>query len=75
MPKRIKLSWPKYQELIMEVLERDNYKCQNPDCPGGWSLDNPHHIKFKSQGGNDTAENLTTLCLFCHKKAHGITLK
>ena len=75
MPKRIKLSWSKYQELIMDVLERDNYKCQNPDCPKKWSLDNPHHIIFKSQGGDDTAENLITLCLGCHSAAHGITLK
>ena len=62
------------------VLERDNYTCQNPDCehkkPGCkkmYILDNPHHIKFKGQGGLDKPENRITLCRTCHDKVHGRT--
>lgn len=31
-----------------------------------------HHKKFRSQGGEDTEENLIMLCGDCHKAAHGI---
>ena len=73
--KRIRLKGKKLYDLYERVFERDNYTCQNPDCPGGWQLDKaPHHVIFKSQGGSDTEENLLTLCLYCHGKAHGRTL-
>ena len=29
-----------------------------------------HHIKSKGSGGNDTHDNLISLCIFCHAKAH-----
>lgn len=65
--KRIKLSKPKMKLLNNEVLERDNWTCQNPECGYTHQLDIPHHIIFKSQGGNDSVENLITLCLHCHR--------
>lgn len=29
-----------------------------------------HHIKYKSQGGDDIRENLIRLCATCHRKIH-----
>jgi 5-methylcytosine-specific restriction endonuclease McrA len=69
--KRIRLKGPALQALFEAVIERDNYTCQNKGCPGGYPLDIPHHIKKRSQGGSDTMENLTTLCIHCHGKEHG----
>ena len=57
------------------VLDRDDHTCQGENCPGGWGLDSPHHIVFRSQSGEDTPGNLITLCIACHNKAHGITVK
>ncbi len=31
-----------------------------------------HHIRFRSQGGDDTATNLAWLCRPCHDARHGI---
>lgn len=70
--KRIRLKGKALQQLFARVLERDEYTCQNIDCPGGFHIDIPHHIKFKSQGGEDTEENLITYCRHCHSLAHGI---
>lgn len=67
-----RLKGKKLQALLVAVLERDGHACQDEDCPGGFPLDSPHHIVFRSQGGEDTMENLTTLCLHCHGKRHGV---
>lgn len=31
-----------------------------------------HHIRFRSQGGSDTPDNLVWLCRPCHDKRHGL---
>lgn len=59
-----------------EVLQRDDYRCQH--C--GWHHDKwnpsdprhlePHHVKEHVKGGDNTAENLITLCNICHDKVH-----
>ena len=50
------------------ILHRDNHKCQNPNCKN--KDESPileiHHIKYKSNGGTDTPNNLITLCTKCH---------
>lgn len=59
------------------VLKRDHFSCAN--C--GWdrsmlSPDDPrkrlelHHIKHYVDGGENTAENLETLCNICHDQKH-----
>lgn len=74
--KPIRLKGQDLRDLYYRVWERDNWTCQGDDCPGGWYLDRgPHHIKLKSQGGEDTEDNLITLCVFCHAKAHGVNLR
>jgi len=49
----------------------DGFSCQN--C-GAWVQYRrpPHHDKFKSQGGSDSAKNLKGLCSVCHDEEHNI---
>ncbi len=61
----------------VEVLERDQFQCV--EC--GWSRsasrhDDPrtrlelHHEKPHSEGGDNTADNLVTVCNVCHDEIH-----
>jgi len=57
------------------VLDRDGYTCQN--C-NGESKDRKlevHHIIWRTNGGSDEAENLTTLCKTCHDGVHDSTIR
>jgi len=65
-----RLSPKEYNKLILEVLERDGGKCIFENCTTPFQIERPHHIKYKSQGGEDELENLVTLCIYCHKKSH-----
>lgn len=66
----------------LRILYRDNFTCQ---CCGEFHafinefgvaipIDdgnlNVHHIKYVSEGGDDSPENLKTLCIRCHNKIH-----
>jgi hypothetical protein len=46
------------------IHERDGYRCQSPCC--GRRDVTPHHLRFRSQGGDDSDENVTSLCTWCH---------
>ncbi len=53
------------KELKQQILERDNYTCQDPNC----KIENPkrlhiHHIDYNKK--NNNSENLITLCISCH---------
>lgn len=58
------------------VLRRDNYTCVT--CGWNHSLSNRsdtrhlelHHIVHHADGGENTAENLKTLCTLCHDEVH-----
>ena len=65
--KRIKLGKQVYRRLMKRVLERDGWRCQK--CG---SLENlqVHHKIRRSQQGNDSLENLVTLCAYCHLAEH-----
>ena len=52
-----------------EVLARDKHRCQAPGC-GRTRFLEVHHVKPRSQGGNNQAENLVTLCASCHRLWH-----
>jgi hypothetical protein len=63
-------------DIRREVLRRDGYKCQrcnwshdewNPSDPRHLEL---HHIQHHAKDGENTKENLTTLCIVCHDKIH-----
>ena len=68
--KKIRLKGVKLKRLFKRVLERDNRTCQNPDCGARSIIDPPHHIIYKSHGGNDVMGNLVTLCRNCHSMIH-----
>ena len=69
-PARIRNS-REYQEWRASVFERDHYTCQNCGQVGGTI--NAHHIKsFKDYPDlRLEVNNGITLCLKCHKLAHG----
>jgi hypothetical protein len=59
-----------------QILQRDEYRCTN--C--GWSYEQwnrsdprnleAHHIASHAKGGENTMENLVTLCNICHDEMH-----
>ena len=56
--------------LKQSILERDNCKCQNPEC----KIEHPkrldvHHIDFNKK--NNDQKNLIILCNSCHSKTIG----
>lgn len=58
-----------YANTKAYILARDNYTCQCglKGCEARLEV---HHIKFRSQGGSDNPNNLTTLCSKHHKMLH-----
>jgi len=61
-----------YKKYVLkcEVLQRDNFKCQNEDCKTPLSSLTIHHTKFRKNGGEDKAKNCVTICKTCHKTYH-----
>jgi hypothetical protein len=53
------LSPAAYRALRIVVLTRDKHKCRH--CGSG-QYPQVHHVKKRSAGGPDVAENLVTLC-------------
>jgi hypothetical protein len=52
------------------IYERDRHRCQSPCC--GRRDVTPHHLRFRSHGGDDSDENVTSLCTWCHLEGiHG----
>jgi 5-methylcytosine-specific restriction endonuclease McrA len=64
---RIKLDSETYAQLCRRVIERDSWSCQN--CGRGSQLQ-VHHLRFRSALGDDSLENLITLCDVCHANVH-----
>ena len=56
-----------YQELRLDVLRRDGWRCQF--CGSMTNLE-VHHKIYRSQEGPDTLDNLITLCAKCHNTLH-----
>ncbi len=52
----------------LEPLTRDGWRCQHCGRIGNSEL---HHQVFRSQGGDNSPENLITLCSTCHAELHG----
>jgi hypothetical protein len=48
------------------LLARDGYQCTAPGCLARRGLE-LHHVRFRSRGGSDRAENQTTLCAVHHR--------
>jgi 5-methylcytosine-specific restriction endonuclease McrA len=64
---RIKLSPTEYLSLHNQVLERDRWRCQS--CGSAKNL-HVHHLRARSKLGDDTLQNLITLCIDCHTLLH-----
>jgi len=56
-----------FRRLMKRVLERDEWRCQK--CGSLENLQVHHKIK-RSQMGNDSLDNLVTLCAYCHMEEH-----
>ena len=70
MQKPIRLKGKKLHDLYNDVYKRDGECCV--ECHKWIEPGNiPHHIVKKSQGGEDTLENLEMLCIYpCHYRKH-----
>ena len=66
-PAPFRLDPMSYEHLRQQVLRRDGWRCQS--C-GAMSNLEVHHKRFRSQSGDDSEENLITLCSACHASAH-----
>jgi 5-methylcytosine-specific restriction endonuclease McrA len=64
---RLRLDPLSYETLRQQVLRRDGWRCQS--C-GTMSNLEAHHKQFRSHSGNDSEENLITLCAACHAQTH-----
>jgi len=56
-----------YDNRRYQVLYRDGWRCQS--CGTRSNLE-VHHKEFRSQSGDDSEENLITLCAQCHAAMH-----
>ena len=64
---RVRLDTKAYKALCKQVLARDNWRCQN--CGASDNLQ-VHHTQSRSKLGDDSSENLITLCATCHEALH-----
>jgi 5-methylcytosine-specific restriction endonuclease McrA len=64
----VRLDTASYAALRVQILTRDGWKCQN--CGRKDRLE-VHHKEFRSHAGEDSEENLITLCIICHSDVHG----
>jgi len=56
-----------YESLRQQVLHRDSWRCQ---LCGTMSNLEVHHKEFRSHSGDDSEQNLITLCSACHASVH-----
>jgi 5-methylcytosine-specific restriction endonuclease McrA len=64
---RLRLDPELYEQLRHEVVRRDGWRCRL--CSTGSGLE-VHHKEFRSQSGDDSEQNLITLCSACHANVH-----
>lgn len=60
-----------WQKVRHQVLQRDGWKCRY--CKSGERIE-VHHLKPRSLGREDTAQNLVTLCAVHHAERHAYRL-
>jgi 5-methylcytosine-specific restriction endonuclease McrA len=64
---RLRLDPELYEQLRKEVLRRDGWRCQSCGTMSNLEI---HHKEFRSQSGDDSEQNLITLCSGCHDAVH-----
>jgi hypothetical protein len=57
---RLRLDPELYERLQQQVLRRDGWRCQNYGSRSNLEV---HYKEFRSQGGDDSEENLINLCV------------
>jgi hypothetical protein len=61
-------------EAYASIYARDLYRCTSPVCTRRDVT--PHHLRFRSRGGDDGESNVTSLCVWCHLEGvHGGSLR
>ncbi len=58
---------PRRRTPARRILDRDGGRCLVPGCSRGAA--HAHHVRFRSAGGGDEAENLVSLCAAHHLHA------
>ncbi|MGD1081636.1 MAG: HNH endonuclease [Candidatus Sulfotelmatobacter sp.] len=66
-PARLRLDPVSYETLRQQVLRRDGWRCQSCGTMSNLEI---HHKQFRSHSGEDSEENLITLCRRCHVGIH-----
>ena len=66
-PARLRLDPTSYDGLRQQVLRRDAWRCQSCGTMSNLEI---HHKEFRSHSGNDSEENLITMCTACHAMSH-----
>ena len=64
---RMRLDPDLYERLRREILRRDSWRCQSCGTKSNLEV---HHQGFRSQSGDDSEQNLITLCSACHAVVH-----
>jgi 5-methylcytosine-specific restriction endonuclease McrA len=64
---RLRLDPVLYEQLRNQVLRRDGWRCQACGTRLGLEV---HHQEFRSHSGDDSEQNLITLCSVCHATVH-----
>jgi hypothetical protein len=63
----VRLDRASYEILRQRVLRRDGWRCQSCGTTSNLEV---HHKQFRSHSGDDSEENLITLCVGCHGQLH-----
>jgi 5-methylcytosine-specific restriction endonuclease McrA len=66
-PMPLRLNPVSSEILRQQVLRRDGWRCQG--C-GAMSNLEVHHRQYRSHSGDDSEDNLITLCAKCHANIH-----
>ena len=66
-PVQLRLDPESYEALRQQVLRRDGWRCQSCGTMANLKV---HHKRFRSHSGDDSEENLITLCTACHEATH-----
>ena len=66
-PTRLRLDPVSYESLRQQILRRDSWRCQLCGTMANLEV---HHEQFRSHSGDDSEENLISLCASCHEEMH-----
>jgi 5-methylcytosine-specific restriction endonuclease McrA len=64
---RLRLDPTSFDGLRQQVLRRDAWRCQSCGTMSNLEI---HHEQFRSHSGDNSEQNLITLCTTCHANAH-----